>query len=272
MLRSHRPPLLRRFGYALRKVYTGPEKWLYARGLRSAGGLALPDFLGIGVPFSGTAWLHANLIRHPEVFIPKKEMRFFTKKFYRIRLVDYARRFEPGRGKKKGEITPLYMLLSRERIAFIRKVMPAVRLIFLMRNPADRAWAWARRVFLRERRFEEVGERELLDFWAIPEVAAAMDYRGILENWLAVFPREQLHVALYDDLKRAPEALLAGVMRHIGIEPPADWTGYPLRERFNANPPQPLPPVLRDHLRERFRPQIEAAGAFGAPVEAWLAG
>jgi hypothetical protein len=41
----------------------------------------LPDFLGIGAPRTGTTWLHANLRRHPEIWMPPvKEVHYFDKR------------------------------------------------------------------------------------------------------------------------------------------------------------------------------------------------
>src|SRR5215217_579788 len=41
----------------------------------------LPDFLGVGAPRAGTTWLHANLSRHPEIWMtPVKEVHYFDKR------------------------------------------------------------------------------------------------------------------------------------------------------------------------------------------------
>jgi hypothetical protein len=39
-----------------------------------------PDFIGIGAQKAGTTWLHRNLQAHPEIFMPRKEVRYFDKK------------------------------------------------------------------------------------------------------------------------------------------------------------------------------------------------
>ncbi len=40
----------------------------------------LPDFLGIGAPRSGSTWLHMNLYRHPDIWIPhRKELHYFDR-------------------------------------------------------------------------------------------------------------------------------------------------------------------------------------------------
>lgn len=62
----------------------------------------LPTFLGIGAPRAGTTWLHANLKKHPEIWLtPVKEIHYFDSlqrgnargPFYRRQLRKRARRY-----------------------------------------------------------------------------------------------------------------------------------------------------------------------------------
>jgi Sulfotransferase family len=62
----------------------------------------LPTFLGIGAPRAGTTWLHANLGKHPEIWLtPVKEVHYFDARqrgdvrgsFYRRHLRKRARKY-----------------------------------------------------------------------------------------------------------------------------------------------------------------------------------
>ena len=53
----------------------------------------------------------------------------------------YVSLFEPGRGKVKGEITPAYSTLRLEDVAHVHDLVPEAKIIFLMRNPVERAWS-----------------------------------------------------------------------------------------------------------------------------------
>ena len=119
------------------------EHWAYRQGLLSPRALSLPHFLGIGAVKAGTTWLYRNLRCHPELYLPHpKEVHYFDQRFDRG-LRFYAGKFEDGRARVRGEITPAYSALPPDRIRFIRSVMPDLKLIFLMRNPVDRAWSHA---------------------------------------------------------------------------------------------------------------------------------
>ena len=39
-----------------------------------------PKFIGIGAQKAGTTWLHRNLVRHPEIYMPRKEVHYFDRK------------------------------------------------------------------------------------------------------------------------------------------------------------------------------------------------
>ena len=89
--------------------------------------MALPDFLIAGVPKAGTTALHAALVRHPELFLPTvKEPKFFltdgpppatggpgdvqTYQEHVWRRADYEALFDPAPpGTLRGEATPFYL-------------------------------------------------------------------------------------------------------------------------------------------------------------------
>ncbi len=250
-----------------------PEKWMYSLGLRSAAELGLPDFIGIGAQKSGTHWLRANLAHHPSVYLPPepKEPHFFDKEFYK-RLSDYAALFAPGQGKVKGDITPGYSTLSRRRVRFVRSVAPDARLVFLMRNPIERAWSHALMDLVSRsgRRYEDVGDREFYAHFKRRTARRRSDYLRTLDCWLSVFPESQLFVGFYDDIVERPRALLSGVFRHIGVSEDVDWSSFPYRETIHRGPRIQMPDACRAFLEETYGDAVEAlARRFGGPAEEW---
>lgn len=140
--------------HRLKQLYSISEQWLYTSGLLSSRGLCLPDFLSIGAPQSGSTWLYANLSKHPQVYFHRKEMRFFEEDFYGSLHYwslkrHYANHYVCGSQKVKGDISPGYSITPLRRIRFVRKIMPDVRLILILRNPIYRTWSATRHVFSR---------------------------------------------------------------------------------------------------------------------------
>ncbi|NIO35606.1 MAG: sulfotransferase [Planctomycetales bacterium] len=105
----------------------------------------MPDFLVAGAQKAGTTSLWEYLSEHPHVRSPmKKEMMFFDKNFSRG-LNWYRMHFpfpQPGTDGATacGESTAYYMFhpLAPQRIA---EALPGVRIVLLLRNPADRAFS-----------------------------------------------------------------------------------------------------------------------------------
>ena len=107
--------------------------------------MALPTFLGIGVPRGGTTWLHGLLETHPEIYMPsrRKEVRFFDEHFEKG--TQWYEGFfcgpeERGMFRAIGEVSPQYIYCG-ECPRRISETVPGVRLILMLRHPVDRAYS-----------------------------------------------------------------------------------------------------------------------------------
>lgn len=261
-------------GEFLRRIRSAGERWSYERGLRSAERLTLPRFLGIGAARAGSTWLWENLRCHPALFLPEKKELHHWDQHYHSPLAAYARWFEAAGDRLPGEVTPGYSILPCERVGFIRRVMPEVRLLLLLRNPVERAWSAAIRRLVRVegRPFEELSHQALLEHLTSNHSRSRGDYESILDTWLDHFPQEQLWIGYFEEIAERPRDLMTEVFRHIGVEPPGDWAPYPLVEKSNPNPPVPFPPQYRAILEEMYAPGIERlAVRLGGRAAEWRA-
>jgi hypothetical protein len=222
--------------------------------------MALPDFFVAGAPKAGTTALHAALARHPELYLsPVKEPKFFltahepppaqggpgdarTYREHIWRRPDYEALFAAApAGTLRGESTPFYLYRDDAQLR-IRKVIPAARLIVVLRDPIERAhsnWThlWSAGLdpvddFVRACAAEE---RRIAagwaDFWHYIQLG---QYGRQLEHLYSVFPREQVLVFRYRALVAEPARLLDVVCRFLGAEPGL-LTEVP-RENVTAHP------------------------------------
>jgi hypothetical protein len=234
----------------------------------------LPRFLGIGAQKAGTSWLWKNLAHHPGLHLPEpKEHHYFDRDLGRgVTLAEYAARFASAGDRLPGEITPAYGHLPVERVRYVRQVMPDVRLVLLLRNPVDRAWSQALMNLCqhRNRRYDQVAPAEFYAHFDGAHATARGSYVANLATWESVFPREQLLVDFYERITDDPRGLLTDVLRHVGATVPADWSPFPLAEVVFKGEGVPMPDAYRDHLRRKFRDDIERLyDRFGDPVAAW---
>jgi hypothetical protein len=206
--------------------------------------VALPDFLLVGAPKAGTTALHVALARHPGLYLsPVKEPKFFltdgappagpggpgdapTFRRYVWDRRDYEALFDPApAGTLKGESTTLYLHDpgAHRRIA---ARIPHARLIAVVRDPVDRAhsnWTHLRSAglepeadFLRACALEESrAARGWGPFWRYVELSR---YGAQLEHLFSVFPRGQVHVVLYRDLRRDPLSTVDGICAFLEAE------------------------------------------------------
>lgn len=265
------------------------DRSMYSLGIRSTHRLTLPNFLGLGPGQSGTTWLFKNLSKHPDIFMPEmKEVHYFSRKLHEWPLSNYVSLFEEGQDKVTGEISPGYSILRYDRIAFIHKIMPEVRLILILRNPIERSWSAARRVIPKIwKTFENVNDTEFYEYlrkeWEYrPKNGLRLtgDYEpGLLEgnyckaidNWLSFFRPEQLLILFFDELKENPKEFLRKVCDHIGASTDFEWRTKDLHEAVNRNPQQSLPKRFRSFLENMYDPEIvELHKRFGEPVNKWL--
>ena len=184
------------------------------------------DFIGIGASKSGTTWLTDCLFEHPEVsFSEPKEVRYFNE------TVSFARKYvnkdhnKPFSWYKKhflhckkdnliGEFSPHY-LYDEKAPALIKQHFPDVKLIVCLRNPMDRAYSeygMHRYYTLAEKRsFEDALEEEA-------EYIGKGLYFEQLQRVLQYFPKDRMHVILFDDIVADPESVLKKLLYFLGVD------------------------------------------------------
>src|SRR6266566_3828362 len=142
----------------------------HKKGNGSGANGALPDFLCVGVHKGGTTWLYQQLAEHPDFWMPPlKELHYFDQLSgippvasararddrdhhfleslkrlsarSHLDLEDYARLFAPKGSLLSGDITPAYSMLNDEVIERIVSHFPNLKVIFLARDPVERAWS-----------------------------------------------------------------------------------------------------------------------------------
>lgn len=188
----------------------------------------LPDFIIVGAMKSGTSTLAYHLRQHPSIYMPKRELHFFDAQG------GYADRWE--RGAKwyekqfedaeptdlRGEKTPTYAYLPSvsERV---HSVVPEVSLLWIFRNPVDRAYSnyWhAVRSGGEWLSFEEAvrreSERVKEDIWK--GYVRRSQYVEQVERFLEYFDREAMHFCLLEDLKQDPGSVLNNVCSFLGLD------------------------------------------------------
>lgn len=193
--------------------------------------MALPTFLGIGVPRGGTTWLHTLLSGHPDVVMPttRKEVRFFDRHYDRG-LQWYEGFFDASRGQRAiGEISPQY-LYCPECPARIAASLPGVKLIVTLRHPVDRAYSQYGFVVQR-RNFRGSFD----EFLASREQALEKGfYSKYIANYLRVFDRARLLPLVFEETFADTGRAAARLAEFLGV-PVEGFETAPTSGKVNAS-------------------------------------
>ena len=234
-----------------------------------------PTFLGIGAQKSGTTWLYKMLAAHPGIgMLPGKEAHFWDHRWPAgVSMADYVAQFAALEAPVKGEITPAYGILPGSTIAVLRAHFPALRLVYLMRNPVERAWSQARMELAMLRHKGREVAPGAVPQWLIAHLASRKsvergDYAACLDRWLALYPREQMKTFVYEEFFAAPRSGLQACCRHLGADPDfydavsdqvLATVVVPERELLALEPealPARCPPEYREALMARYAPMV----------------
>lgn len=224
--------------------------------------MSMPRFLGIGAKKAGTSWLATQLARHPRIWFRRKELHFFDRSLYRRRYpllpaelearLRYRGKFLAGalRGKVTGEFTPAYAVLEKDCIALIRAWMPKVRLLYIMRDPVERAWAEARDDFPKYlgKSVRDATEHELRGYFESPSVVQRGDYAACLENWRSAYGRDQFFITFLEDVIADPVRVLRAAFQFLGVDANIDLDRKVVSLPVYSGERVPMPEWVREHL------------------------
>ena len=184
----------------------------------------------------------------------------------------YFSLFEPGAGRVKGEITPSYSILNDDDVKAIHDALPRLKIIFIMRNPIDRAWSHVRFDWTTGR-FSGIDDMEAVKaFIESPNQHLRGDYLRTLDIWKEHFPAEQLFIGFYDDIIGNPAGLLGDLHGFLGVPARTYEAAGRVTEKIFTSKEKHIPAELLRYLAERYRPDIEQLSRrFGGHATSWLA-
>ncbi|MBO9409725.1 sulfotransferase [Shimia sp. R9_1] len=214
----------------------------------------LPDFIIGGAPKCGTTSLHFILGQNPEIGIPDQEIHYFdaddpiTHPDFLTENENGLKWFDPSQENAPnlswytscfsefqthqlvGEDSTTY-LFSAVAARRIKRLLPDVKLVFLLRNPVKRAYSQYWHLICSGRL--TCGFEKAIS--AHSSIILGSTYAPHLAEYFRVFGHDNVHVALFEDFLSDKQSYLDGVTAHIGasnmdVETLKTWfnrTNYP---------------------------------------------
>ena len=198
--------------------------------------MTLPNFMIFGVAKAGTTSLYHYLDQHPQVFMSPingtKGTNFFAYadaragtwagegdpprpgRFHVKTLEAYKALFEGVTDETAiGEVSPLYFR-SPTAARRIHECIPEVRLVAILRNPADRAFSgFLMRI---RKRHGEMNIRAGLR----PESHHVTEgfYYKRLKRYFDLFPSHQIKICIFEDLRKNPTKVVVDLFDFLGVD------------------------------------------------------
>ena len=278
-----------------------------------------PTFFMVGAARAGTTSMYDYLRAHPQIYMPPsasgiagKEPSYFCDLVppwatqYRDR-ESYLSLFAKGHGRLAVGDGSTNYLVAPESPRRIRAQYPHARILMILRNPVARAHSLYRYIcgwgiedaptfeqgLARESR--RLNNARFIAQWQLLYHAFLYYHSGLyseqVTRYFDAFPRAQVHVVLFDDMKKDLLGTVQGIYRFLGVDPAFEpeldarnASSFPLSVKFqafvgrrwNANPLYPRGPVrgrdkthypiamsinglLGAYRKERMRPETRRA-------------
>ncbi|MEM6549716.1 MAG: sulfotransferase domain-containing protein [Pseudomonadota bacterium] len=177
----------------------------------------LPDFVVVGALRAGTTTLYSLLGQVEGICVSDiKETDYFIAELNHKKGYDWYRGLFRDPTKICGDVSPNYSTSDRfpgvaERL---KAASPGVKIVYVVRDPVDRARSHYQHTWLKD---EQIAAPDQLCETAQGRhiIEASMYYRQIAP-FAACFPREQIMIVDFDDLRTDPHGVLRRVVDFVG--------------------------------------------------------
>lgn len=171
------------------------------------------DFLYIGPPKSGSSWLYELLRAHPDIFVPAAKDIYFFDRYYNKGWSWYVKHFEKAGDRLKGEVCHDY-LYSKEACERIKRHLPDVKLIVMLRHPVERAVSHYKYSTMQGNVTGDLNEAVRQN----ENILECSRYSKYLPMYIETFGVGNVLILDFDQLKKDPDSLVKQVCKFLGIE------------------------------------------------------
>ncbi|WP_227500002.1 sulfotransferase [Synechococcus sp. PCC 7335] len=188
----------------------------------------------------------------------------------------YSSAFELGHQKLAGEITPSYSTLEKESVGYIHQTIPDLKIIFLMRNPIQRAWSHALKDIRKTQseKLNDISDEEFIVEFESRGSRLRGNYLRTLENWKFHYPDKQFLICFFEEISEAPDVLISRICNFLDIRILPDCSNSIIRDKVNSRQQRydgEIPHHLAMYLAKMYFDQInKLERQFGRYTTNWL--
>ena len=219
----------------------------------------LPNFIIVGSMRCGTSSLSYYLRQHPDVYMaPGKELNYFNNNFDKG-LDWYESQFRDAETHHAvGEATPSY-IHDGIAVSRISEVLPAIRMVAILRNPVERTYSDYLMAATRgreHRTFEEAVDEERHNPHRTTSYVDRSRYLHQVKRLAQEIPGAQLHVMITEQLAVEPVPAYQGLCRFLDVDP----TILPVDLGRRVNPYMEFRSIALRRALKKLRPGLIRRG------------
>ena len=185
----------------------------------------------------------------------------------------YAELFQPKGELLTGDITPGYSTLDQAAIKNIVARLPTTKVIFIARDPVERAWSqismYVRRGLIEP--FESDDVERITEHLNRPEIRARSYPSEIVRRWRGNMTPDRFQVYFFDDLKRDAAELRRLIIGFLGGDPTrrsgslsADFDAKATKQKLR------LTSAAQRYLAQFFQTELHACAVeLAGPAADW---
>tara|TARA_R110001583_G_scaffold51521_1_gene160982 strand:+ start:757 stop:1602 length:846 start_codon:yes stop_codon:yes gene_type:complete len=165
----------------------------------------------------------------------------------------YISCFSNDHAKSKicGEVTPSYATLPSDGILYLKKILPNVKIIYLVRDPVERAASHVK--MIADMMTKNNKQADLMSLCDHPRVVASSNYKSIIPLWREYFDDKDFLIMPFEKIQSDPRGFLKSIKEFLVLD--NDFDDLNLTKKANEGSHIDLPPGVMNKLESKFKSQ-----------------
>jgi hypothetical protein len=157
-------------------------------------------------------------------------------------------------GRISGEITPSYLAMEDEKVAYVKQLLPQAKILLIVREPRSRNISQVKMAASRSK-LAEPSQADWETFLGRLAGRGLGEYSRNIPVWQKYFDPQQLLILPFGPIKTDPAGMIGAIETFIGAKP---FDGYEaLDEQVHKTKEVPVPDWVAERAGELAKPQIE---------------
>ena len=173
-----------------------------------------------------------------------------------------------------GDISRLSWMKDEVSDLKMSKVLPSdIKLIFVMRNPIDRAWSHFRMIMRKRKKLNlsDYSNKEIKEFLDSEGQLGRTNYNVAIERYQKFFPNNSIYITFYDELESNPIGFLENMVSFLKGNPNNVVEFCKIEKRVKQSIKAEIPIELNEFLENQYYELIlDLSSKYGGYCTKWL--